>query len=97
MINTEANSYNYVSFMSQSNGSFTDSINKLFNISGELTTQQSVILLDNIINNNNNNNNDDQSVEGLDNRTQLVLSFENTIKQQLISEDEVNTITIVTS
>ena len=76
--------------MSQSNGSFTDSINKLLNISGELTTQQSVILLDNIINNNNNNNNNDQSVEGLDNRTQLVLSFENTIKQQLISEDEVN-------
>ena len=75
-----------MSFMSQSNGSFTDSINKLLNISGELTTQQSVILLDNIINNNNN----DQSVEGLDNRTQLVLSFENTIKQQLISEDEVN-------
>ncbi|XP_019854997.1 PREDICTED: adhesion G protein-coupled receptor L3-like [Amphimedon queenslandica] len=71
-----------------SNMSFTTAIQALLNITatdddGGITTEQKVILFDTII-----NNNENQSLEGLEERTELLLALENNIKQELINEDE---------
>lgn len=57
---------------------------------GGITTEQKVILFDSII-----NNNENQSLEGLEERTELLLALENNIKQELINEDEVQGLIII--